>query len=453
MSIDYPIFTNNNETVILKPGNAFTSRELKSRLHQMDVDAIDIQSRPNLINLYETTLRDDRNKFKLFDRLKKDTEMYSSKMGLSLNKNIQMPSRNENINPEKSKVINLVYNENPQSYEENTYEKNNKRLQQIKLKRPQNKFNNNLINPFFTGGNYEQDNDYSYSGEEDAEEGVDIKDNNINNKYNNYSQNSGNFQKQESEYNDFEHTNNYNNYYRNNNYNEKQRKPNIDYNNKIYSNDPENYTPNVDFRNQNNKIRNTKNIDDTENIKVKEPDEESSISFFSSFSNFKNSKQICFHVLTGFIIICLALGLLYLYRIFSESINSFFSNVFEIITHPNQIVSSTFGYLIDYWYIIPIILIFLIIAINLWRKYKIKKRCEEIIKKIEEDLSNEGEDYRISEDDIYTKYAQEYGISIEKFRKIYLPLLRKMRRKNRRLKNSSEKIDGKDVIFWNIINK
>ena len=76
-----------------------------------------------------------------------------------------------------------------------------------------------------------------------------------------------------------------------------------------------------------------------------------------------------------------------------------------------------------------------------------------IIKKIEEDLSKENEDNRISEDDIYTRYAQGYGITIERFRKKYLPLLRKMRRKNRRLKNSSEKIDGKDVIFWHIMNE
>ena len=88
----------------------------------MDIDARDIQSRPKLINLYESTLRDDRNKFKLFDRLKKDTEIYEAKMGLSLNQTMPMPSSNENIKHEKSKVINLVYNETPQPYEENSYQ-------------------------------------------------------------------------------------------------------------------------------------------------------------------------------------------------------------------------------------------------------------------------------------------------------------------------------------------
>ena len=449
MSIDYPIFKSNNETVILKPGSQFTSRELKSRLHQMDIDARDIQSRPKLINLYESTLRDDRNKFKLFDRLKKDTQIYESKMGLSINQTIPMPSSNENIKSEKSKVINLVYNEDTHPYEDKSYQENNIRRQEIKLKRPQNKANNNMTNPFFTSGNYEQNNDDTYNEEEEEE--INNKNNNKYNNYN-YNQNSRNFQNNQSGYNDFNNTNYYNNYYRNNNYNENYRKPNIGYNNdnrKIYSNDPENYTPNVDLPTLNNKIRNTKNIDNTENLKVKEPDEESTNSFFSTFSSFKNSKQICLHVLTGFIIILLALGLLYLYRIFSEQINGFFSNVFDVLTHPGQIVSGV----LDYWYIIPIVLIFLIVAISLWRKYQLKKRCEEIIKKIEDDLSRENEDYRISEDDIYTRYVQGFGITIERFRKKYLPLLRKMRRKNRRLKNSSEKIDGKDVIFWHLINE
>ena len=454
MSIDYPIFKSNNETVILKPGSQLTSRELKSRLHQMDVDARDILSRQKLINLYESTLRDDRNKFKLMDRLKKDTEIYESKMGLSLNKTIPMPSKNENINPEKSKVINLVYHENTHPYEENPYQENNIRKQEIKLKRPQNKTNNNITNPFFTNANYEQNNDYTYNEDEEEEE-INNKNKNTNkyNNYNNnYNQNSRNFQNNESGYNDFNNTNNYNNYYRNNNYNENYRKPNNEYNNdnrKMYSNDPNNYTPNVDLPTLNNKIRNDQNIDNTENIKVKEPDEESSYTFFSSFSSFKNSKQICFHVLTGFIIILLALGFLYLYRQFSETINGFFSNVLDHLAHPGEIISGV----LDYWYIIPIILIFLIIVISLWRKYQLKKRCEEIIKKIEDDLSKEDEDSRISEDDIYTRYVQGYGITIERFRKKYLPLLRKMRRKNRRLKNSSEKIDGKDVIFWHIMNE
>jgi len=460
MSIDYPIFTYNNESVILKPGNQFTSRELKSRLHQMDIDARDIQSRNNLINLYESTLRDDQNKFKLFDRLKKDTEMYSSKMGLSLKQTVPMPSRKENINPEKSKVINLVYGENTHSYEEKPYEEKNKRLQEIKLKRPQYYTYNNMTNPFFTNANYKQNNDNTYNEVEEAEgegegeeEEEEIINNDINDKYNKYNKNSGNFQNNESGYHDLEHTNNYNNYYRNNNVNINYRNPNIDNNDrKIYSNTPDNYTPNTDLQKPYHKIRNAKNIYNSENINIKEPDEESTISFFSSFSSFKNSKQICIHVLTGFIIICLAFGLLYLYRIFSESINDFFSNVFEILTHPGQIISSTFGYIIDYWYIIPIILIFLIIFISLWKRYELKKRCKEIIKKIEEDLSKESEDYRISEDDIYIKYVQGYGISVEKFRKKYLPILRKMRRNNRRLKNSSEKIGGKEIIFWHIIN-
>ena len=107
MSIEYPTFTYNNESVIIKPGNQFTNKQLRSRLHQMDVDARNVGAKENLANLYESTLSDDRNKFKLFDRLKKDTENYYAKMGISQTQKLTMPSKD--IDTERSKVINLRY--------------------------------------------------------------------------------------------------------------------------------------------------------------------------------------------------------------------------------------------------------------------------------------------------------------------------------------------------------
>ena len=415
-SVEYPIFNYNNESVIIKPGNQFVIKELKSRLHQMDIDAININSKSQLVDLYESSLKDDHNKFKIFDRLKKDTEIYASKLGISFNKRIPLSSENEKSQIERSKVINLKYNSNP--YEENNeYEENNNiRKQEIKLKRPNKRTNNNNItNPFFSSEKNEQNNEYTYNEEEDN-----------NKKYNN---NFRNIQNNEINYNDFNNTGN--NYYENN------KKDDIEYNNKMYINEPEEEY----IQYQENKKNNN------ENIKIKELDEESNFSLFSGLSNFKNTKQICCHILTGFIIIILALGILYLYRMFSETINGFFSNVFDTLIHPGDLISSGYNFIRNYWYIIPIILILIIIIISLIRKYKLRKRCEEIIKKLIEDLKND-EENRISEEDIYRRYVQGYGVSWKKFIKNYLPLLRKMRRKEPRLKNSSEKIDGKDVMFW-----
>ena len=56
LSKDYPTFTYNNETVIIKPGNQFHSNELRSRLHQMDIDAREIQGKSQLANLYNSTI-------------------------------------------------------------------------------------------------------------------------------------------------------------------------------------------------------------------------------------------------------------------------------------------------------------------------------------------------------------------------------------------------------------
>ena len=150
MSIEYPTFTYNNESVIIKPGNQFTNKQLRSRLHQMDVDAINIDSKAQLVNLYESTLKDDRNKFKLFDRLKKDTEDYYLKTGINLNRTMPMPPRNESINnPERSKVINLKYNSHSEPYDENSYKENNNRRQDITLKRPIRSTKNNVKCNFF----------------------------------------------------------------------------------------------------------------------------------------------------------------------------------------------------------------------------------------------------------------------------------------------------------------
>ena len=230
----------------------------------------------------------------------------------------------------------------------------------------------------------------------------------------------------------------------------------INYNNeKIYTNEPSNnYTQNPDNRYQNDNRRNTNiisnsdNDNDNENMKVREPEEESNFSLFSGFSSFKNNKQIYCHILTGAIIICLACGFYYLYRIFSEQINDFFSLIFDTLTHPGQLLSTGYGYLRAYWYIIPLILIFMIIALSLWKRYQFKKRCKDIIKKIVEDLSKEEGERVISEEDIYRRYVQQYGISWEKFRKRYLPLLAKMRSKNGKLKTFSEIVEGKNVVFW-----
>ena len=205
---NYPTFTYNNQSVILRPGNQFTKNELRSRLHQMDVDSIGIDSRAQLINLYESTLRDDRNKFKLFDRLRDDTMAYASKMGISLNKTMPMSTNNEIHKQERSKVINLKYaaqNETP--YEENNYEEKNNRSQNIKLRKPRNQNKNNNVNPrnaFFLNEKNEQNDNNTYVEEENNNNNHI----NYNNSYQENTKNSRNFSNNEIGYSDLNNTNN-----------------------------------------------------------------------------------------------------------------------------------------------------------------------------------------------------------------------------------------------------
>ena len=76
MSSEYEKFTNNEETVIIKPGEEFSMNELKQRLKLMGIDAGSFQNKSALIKYYDTLIKLDENKLKIMDKLKHDTEIY-----------------------------------------------------------------------------------------------------------------------------------------------------------------------------------------------------------------------------------------------------------------------------------------------------------------------------------------------------------------------------------------
>ena len=66
--------------------------------------------------------------------------------------------------------------------------------------------------------------------------------------------------------------------------------------------------------------------------------------------------------------------------------------------------------------------------------------------------SKDSEDYRISEDDIYRRYVQGFGISYEIFKKKYLPVLKKMRIDEPSLKRFTNRDNnGQNITFWQYI--
>jgi H+/Cl- antiporter ClcA len=98
----------------------------------------------------------------------------------------------------------------------------------------------------------------------------------------------------------------------------------------------------------------------------------------------KISDQILYHVIFGFVVIFATLSLLYIYRIYSEEINNITSLVFSSIINNNY-----------YWYLIPLICIFLFLYLFLkyGKKIKIKKIMKKIVKKFkgnsEKNINNE----------------------------------------------------------------
>ena len=242
-------------------------------------------------------------------------------------------------------------------------------------------------------------------------------------------------------------------------------------NNKNYTNNPYDENIEVDIhKNKNDNFdRNRKYEDEkrdnnnNERILVnKDPDGESTFSFFGIFENikkqpiYKNRKFILIHLIVLLAILIstiLVLQLVYNYR---ESILDFLSNIFNFLLQPKRILDLFTSFLsfiiftpIHYWNIsLPLITLGIIFYFFM-RKHLFKKRCKEIIEKIVKYLQESGE-RNISDDDIYKKIVKDYGISHKKFLEKYLPRLKKLRSNDGRLRLSSMRINEKEIIFWEL---
>ena len=201
-----------------------------------------------------------------------------------------------------------------------------------------------------------------------------------------------------------------------------------------------------------------------ENEIKKDSDEVSTFSLFSAFDKFKkypiykNKIFILIHLLILLAILCLVISLFHVINNSWESICNLFSNILNFFSNPKYIFDTIISYIsslflipINYWYItIPIIILAVVFYLFI-KRYLFKKRCNEILEKIVNDL-RESENRAISEEDICLKYSKMYGISYNKFVKKYLPRLQKLRRndENNRLKLSSVNNNEKEYIFWEL---
>ena len=226
---------------------------------------------------------------------------------------------------------------------------------------------------------------------------------------------------------------------------------------------------NINNKNDNEEKNDDYSDNDSKNIKVdedikakKDEDEKSFFSFFSAFENLKKSplykyrKFILIHLMVLLSFLIISISFLHLIYNNLETITNFISDIFKIFTEPRRIFDLIISFLsfvflgpIHYWYIsIPLLVLGFVFYIFM-RKYMFKKRCKEIIEKIVKYLEN-GENNNISEEDIYKKFVQIYGINYNKFLKKYLPQLNKIRRNDNRLKQSSMKINEKIYVFWEL---
>ena len=530
MSGNYPIFTFNNESVIVRPGREFSKNELNSRLHQMGFQMNEIKDKNTMAGIYDSYLQNDQNKLKIFNILRKDTQMRNSRLGISQRESVT-PS-NTMSNNSKSKFMNI-------SNEVRPFESGYRREQEISLSK-----NNYTNRPEYTPNsfvsnnmNHERDNetvDYRHQNnmnQKSIEQSFNNSRNfqnqnlnasrrsefgnyqNLNNSKNNYNNNNSsnntnyqNFNNESTirvreninnsineksytnkgtpsynpsqEFNSSNLRNSKSNPYRNNNNNYYNN--NINYNNNNYNNysNNNNYNNNSGNMNQNTQRMNIepnnqpagsyreeipsgRNNDFNQR---REPDEESEFSIFSTFRKlkntplYKNRKHICVNIVLSLLIVCLAIGLFKLVNSYWDSITDYFSELANrgFVEAVTGFISSIFFGSIRYYYITIPLVIFIFLIVLFLKEYIFKKRCEEILNNMVNDLRNgtttTGNRY-LTNNDIFRDYAKKYGISKEEFEKKYLKRLNRMKRDISGMKQSSQ-IDnnGNEIILWEYDN-
>ena len=111
---EYPKFIYNNESVIIKPGQEFSSNELKLRLKTMGLDANNFQNKSSLIKLYDISVKTDENKIKIINKLMHDTELNDYNNAKKIQRKMEsMPNYNIDIQDNKEMNIdNPHYNHN-----------------------------------------------------------------------------------------------------------------------------------------------------------------------------------------------------------------------------------------------------------------------------------------------------------------------------------------------------
>ena len=496
MSSRYPIFSFKNESVVLLPGSYFTKNVLKSRLHEMNINASNIDNKNQLASLYDSVLEDNRYKLKIFDILKNDTLKIYSKSGAGVSERKSLISSNTNSVPNnpKNKVLNL-------SNEINSFNDNNSRVQEINFKKPVNSNTGNNTNDTFisrnrnqnqknvdnslgnsdqirNNNNYTFSNNYSYSNSGNFQNLNQNSINNANNnkQLNNNINNNSNQVSVQQTYDNFMNNNTnirHNNIKNNNNSllrngNNNNYSMNDNYSNQIQSNQinpilKNNNMMEIEDSRQNNLLNEQNQISKNNQRYRRKPDQESRFSFFSDFKNtnlYKNRKQICFNILFAFLILCFVVGTLYSINKYSDSISEFFRRLFN---EPGRIAEASYGFIssllwgsINYFYINILLIILFFFMIRYYKKYSFEKRCKEILQNIFRHLINnqsKGEENIIYEDEIYTRYVKIYGISHDEFIYKYIKILREMRRNEPRLKLHAQEIKGKKPVFyWSLDN-
>ena len=462
------------------PGEMFTTRELKSRLNAMDV-LIDpnVKEKRYYIAMYNQAIKDDSNKDKIYGRLFKDNNPgykgelpYKRSLPYNVNEeSIKQPM----IEDKKEEKVNMEMNNN--QINRNEFSSNTRR-ENIFMPNNENIINTNKRNEYFQETPFNENKEI-------------------------YSTNNQLFSNNQPKINNTINTNNRGDYSMNSKVNQTNKSHHTVISNPVNSIRqteqniqrtslfqyeiqrskkatpvqfskqpiPENIITNYQVSSKSPAISpiHKTNLTSAEYNRLRPPTPVQKPNSFEnplpiepgSDSNLTLIYGLCFGI---FAILAVGAGYYYLFREIGYSEQ--FQNVWKFVKDPKgegkkmlikAAIKRGVNYLINhFFYSIPLIVLGIVIEV-IRRQRKKKQNVEVIFNEICERLRNMCSDEEngsdgLAERQIINDYSSQYNVTYEEFSRVYMPMLRKLRRQNANLKLYENYYEGQRQLFWQWVN-
>lgn len=440
------------------PGEMFTTRELKSRLNAMDI-LIDpnIKEKKYYISMYNNAIKDDLNKDKIYGRLFKDNNPgykgelpykrslpYIPKEELTKQPMLFEEKKEEDANMEMDN--NII---------RNVYSNNSRRENNVLVNNNENVINTNNRNEYFQETPFNENKEFYTTNNQPIVNTVNTQTNKSHHTINPINSITQSNQIQRTSPFQYEIQRS------------KQATP-VQFSKEPI---PEKIITNYQISSKSPAISpiHKTNLTSAEYNRLRPPTPVQKPTSFESplpiepgsDRNLTVIYGLCFGI---FAILAVGAGYYYLFR--EIGYREKFDMFWKVVRDPQgegkkilikEAIKRGIKYVINhFFYSIPLIVLGIVIEVAR-RQYKKKQNVEIIFNEISERLRNMSNDEEngsdgLAEREIINEYSAQYNVTIEEFSRVYMPMLRKLRRQNVNLKLYENYYEGQRQLFWQWVN-